>query len=122
MLDAVWDLFPALWPLRKRRAGFLSGGEQQMLAIGRALMAKPELFLLDEPLLGLAPSVQVKVVEAIERIGQRGVTVLVAEQYARPILPVVQRGYVIESGSITLFGTGAELSENRHVRAAYFGV
>ncbi len=122
MLEAIWDLFPALWPLRKRRAGFLSGGEQQMLAIGRSLMAKPRLFLLDEPLLGLAPTVQVKVIEAIERISDSGVTVLVAEQYARPILPIVQRGYVIESGSITLSGTGEQLSENPHVRAAYFGI
>ncbi len=122
MLEAVWNLFPALWPLRKRRAGFLSGGEQQMLAIGRSLMAKPRLFLLDEPLLGLAPTVQVKVIEAIERIGDSGVTVLVAEQYARPILPIVKRGYVIESGSITMSGTGEELSENPHVRAAYFGI
>ncbi len=122
MIAAVWDLFPALWPLRKQRAGFLSGGEQQMLAIGRALMAKPRLFLLDEPLLGLAPSVQIKVIEAIERIAERGVTVLVAEQYARPILPIVKRGYVIESGSITLSGTGEQLSENPHVRTAYFGI
>ena len=93
-----------------------------MLAIGRALMTKPRLLLLDEPLLGLAPSIQVRVIEAITSIRDRGITVLVAEQYARPVLPIIGRGYIIESGAITLAGTGKELSENPHVRAAYFGV
>lgn len=122
LLGGVWDLFPELYRLRKRRAGFLSGGEQQMLAIGRALMAKPALLLLDEPLLGLAPPVQHKVVEAVGSIRARGITVLLAEQHARPVMPLIDRGYVLESGSVTLEGTGAELLRNQHVRAAYFGL
>jgi branched-chain amino acid transport system ATP-binding protein len=121
-LAYVWELFPSLVQLRARTAGFLSGGEQQMLAIGRALMAKPALLLLDEPLLGLAPALQIKVVEAIRNIGKIGITVLVADQYARPLLPIIDRGYVIESGSITVEGTGKELMNNPHVRAAYFGI
>ena len=120
-LRGVWELFPALLDLKKRQAGFLSGGEQQMLAIGRALMARPELLLLDEPLLSLAPAIQVKVIDAIKSIRQSGVTVLIAEQYARPILPIIDRGYVMESGSITATGSGKSLLENPHVRAAYLG-
>ncbi len=120
-LDEVWSIFPELRALRGRRAGLLSGGEQQMVAIGRALMARPELFLLDEPLLGLAPSIQVKVIEAIRTINRRGITVLIAEQYARPILPIIDRGYVLGNGSIALEGTADELRDNPHVRAAYLG-
>lgn len=122
MLQYVWALFPALLQLKNRAAGFLSGGEQQMLAIGRALMAQPDLLLLDEPLLGLAPALQLKVIQAIRNIRQMGITILVAEQYARPILPIIDRGYIVESGSVTLTGTGQELIDNPHVRAAYFGV
>lgn len=121
-LRYVWQLFPALLELRNRTAGFLSGGEQQMLAIGRALMAKPDLLLLDEPLLGLAPALQLKVIEAIRSIGQLGITVLVADQYARPLLPIIDRGYVIESGSIAVTGTANALMDNPHVRSAYFGM
>lgn len=121
-LEYVWELFPFLFQLRNRTAGFLSGGEQQMLAIGRALMAKPRLLLLDEPLLGLAPALQLKVIEAIRDIGRSGITVFVADQYARPLLPIIARGYVIESGSITVEGTGKELMDNPHVRSAYFGI
>ena len=121
-LEYIWGLFPDLAALRRRKAGFLSGGEQQMLALGRALMAKPRLLLLDEPLLGLAPGLQINVIEAVKAIREGGVTVLLAEQYSRPILPILDRGYVIESGSITLAGTGRELVENPHVKAAYFGV
>ncbi len=121
-LQYVWQLFPVMFELRNRTAGFLSGGEQQMLAIGRALMAKPNLLLLDEPLLGLAPTLQLRVIEAIRNIGKLGITVLVADQYARPLLPIIDRGYVIESGSITVTGTGKDLMDNPHVRAAYFGM
>jgi len=121
-LQYVWDLFPFLFQLRNRTAGFLSGGEQQMLAIGRALMAKPSLLLLDEPLLGLAPSLQINVIDTIRNIRQSGITVLIADQYARPLLPIIDRGYVIESGSITVEGTGKELMNNPHVRSAYFGI
>lgn len=121
-LDDVWRLFPALFELRRQTAGFLSGGEQQMLAIGRALMAKPSLLLLDEPLLGLAPALQLKVIDGIRHIGKSGITVLVADQYARPLLPIIDRGYIIESGTITVEGHGRELMENPHVRAAYFGI
>jgi branched-chain amino acid transport system ATP-binding protein len=121
-LTYVWQLFPALFELRNRTAGFLSGGEQQMLAIGRALMAKPALLLLDEPLLGLAPALQLKVIEAIRNIRELAITVLVADQYARPLLPIIDRGYVIESGSITVEGSGKALMDNPHVRSAYFGM
>lgn len=121
-LRYVWELFPVLHGLRDRTAGFLSGGEQQMLAIGRALMARPKLLLFDEPLLGLAPALQLKVVDAIRNIRQLGITVLVADQYARPLLPILDRGYVLESGSITATGTGKELMNNPHVRSAYFGM
>jgi branched-chain amino acid transport system ATP-binding protein len=120
-LGYVWELFPALFALRNRTAGFLSGGEQQMLAIGRALMAGPKLLLLDEPLLGLAPALQLRVIEAIRNIRQLDITVLVADQYARPLLPIIDRGYLIESGSITVEGTGTALMDNPHVRSAYFG-
>lgn len=121
-LQYVWELFPLLFQLRNRTGGFLSGGEQQMLAIGRALMAKPSLLLLDEPLLGLAPALQLKVIEAIGNIRRSGITVLVADQYARPLLPIIDRGYIIESGSITIQGMGKDLMANPHVRAAYFGI
>jgi branched-chain amino acid transport system ATP-binding protein len=85
-------------------------------------MAEPSLLLLDEPLLGLAPKLQLKVIEAIRNIGESGVTVFIADQYARPLLPIIHRGYVIESGSITVAGSGKELMNNPHVKAAYFGI
>ena len=100
----------------------LSGGEKEMLAIGMALAARPRLLLLDEPLLGLSPLLQSEVVRAARAIAKRGVTVLVAEQYARPVLPIVDRGYVIENGSLVVSGTGAELLNDPEVRSAYFGV
>lgn len=119
----VYKVFPSLVPLRKRKAGFLSGGEQQMLAIGMSLMAKPRLLLLDEPLLGLSPSIQVKLIESIVQIRKdANVTILICEQFARPVLPIIDRGYVLENGMLTLEGTGKELYNNPEIKAAYFGV
>jgi branched-chain amino acid transport system ATP-binding protein len=119
----IFDLFPALVHLRSRKAGFLSGGEQQMLAIGMALIVRPTLLLLDEPLLGLSPVMQKVLVEAISNLKKEsGITVVLSEQFARPVLPMIDRGYVIENGMLTLSGTGAELMDNPEVKAAYFGV
>lgn len=122
-MDRVFSLFPALTRFHRQKAGFLSGGLQQMLAIGMALVARPRLLLLDEPLLGLAPAVQRDVIRAIRAIrDEAGITVLIAEQFARPILPMLDRGYVIENGMLALTGSGAALMDNPEVRAAYFGV
>lgn len=122
-MNFVYQLFPALVPLKKRKAGFLSGGEQQMLAIGMSLMVKPRLLLLDEPLLGLAPTIQVNLIDAIVKIRREaGVTILICEQFARPVLPIIDRGYVLENGMLSLTGTGEELYSNPEIKAAYFGV
>lgn len=118
----VYDIFPHLTRLRRRKGGLLSGGEQQMLAVGMALVAHPRLLLLDEPLLGLSPLLQADIVRAMRDIRQQGITLLVSEQYARPIFPVIDRGYVIENGTLILTGTGPELMNNPEVRSAYFGV
>ncbi len=118
----AYGLFPPLAAIRHRKAGMLSGGEKEMLAIGMALAARPKLLLLDEPLLGLSPLLQGEVVRAAREIARRGVTVLVAEQYARPVMPIIDRGYVIENGSLVVSGTGAELMGDPEVRSAYFGV
>jgi branched-chain amino acid transport system ATP-binding protein len=120
--DFVYSVFFHLKRLKNRKAGFCSGGEQQMLAIGMALMTKPRLLLMDEPLLGLSPVLQRDLTRAIKQIREEGVTILVTEQFARPLLPIIDRGYVIESGILALFGTGQELMNNPEVRAAYFGV
>ncbi len=121
-LDQVYGLFPHLNVVRKRKAGMLSGGEKEMVAIGMALVARPRLLLLDEPLLGLSPLMQTEVVRGIREISRNGTTILVSEQYARPVLPIVDRGYVIENGALVVSGTGAELLDNPEVRSAYFGV
>jgi branched-chain amino acid transport system ATP-binding protein len=119
----AFSLFPNLKQLQKRKAGFLSGGEQQMLAIGMALTVKPDLLLLDEPLLGLSPMMQQVVMDAIIDLNRtKGITVILSEQFARPVLPVIDRGYVMENGILTLAGTGAELMTNPEIKAAYFGV
>jgi len=121
-MERVFNIFPALTKLKPRKAGLLSGGEQQMLSIGMALMANPLLLLLDEPLLGLSPILQVELVRAIKRTRDGGVTILITEQFARPLLPIIDRGYIVENGMLILSGTGAELAENPEVKAAYFGV
>lgn len=121
-IEQVYEFFPPLKVLRRRAAGWLSGGEQQMLTIGIALVAHPRLLLLDEPLLGLSPLLQSEIVRAMREIRQQGITILVSEQYARPIFPAIDRGYVIENGTLILTGTGKELMENPEVRSAYFGI
>jgi len=123
VMDYVFHLFPALGHLKSRKAGFLSGGEQQMLAIGMSLVPSPQLLLLDEPLLGLSPMMQKTLVGAIKRLKESsGITVLLTEQFARPVLPMIDRGYVMENGMLTLTGTGKELMDNPEIKAAYFGV
>ena len=123
ILDYVFTLFPALKELKGRDGGFLSGGEQQMLAIGRALMAQPKLLLLDEPLLGLSPGIETRLARAIRDINkQTGITILVAEQYARPIIPIIDYGYVLENGGAVVEGTSQELMDNPDVKEAYFGM
>lgn len=122
-IDYVFDLFSPLAKLKSRKAGFLSGGEQQMLAIGMALVVRPTLLLLDEPLLGLSPMMQQTVVGAIVRLKETtGITVLLSEQFARPVLPIIDRGYVVENGMLALTGTGEELMDNPEIKSAYFGI
>lgn len=119
----VFSLFPNLAGLKNQKAGFLSGGEQQMLTIGMALVVRPTLLLLDEPLLGLSPAMQTKLISAIKTIRKETqVTILISEQFARPILPMIDRGYVIENGMLTLSGNSRELMENPEIISAYFGV
>jgi branched-chain amino acid transport system ATP-binding protein len=122
-MDYVFSIFPALSDLKRRKAGFLSGGEQQMLAIAMTLILKPTLLLLDEPLLGLSPMLQTMLVDAIKNLRKEsGITILITEQFARPILPFIERGYVIENGMLALSGTGEELMGNPEVKSAYFGI
>jgi branched-chain amino acid transport system ATP-binding protein len=120
-LDEVFSLFPILHEKREANAGSLSGGQQQMVAIGRALMGRPKALLLDEPSLGLAPLVVKQVFEVIEKINRAGTTVLLAEQNAYAALKIASRAYVIESGRIVMHGERDELLNNEQVRKAYIG-
>ncbi len=121
-MEDVFQLFPHLTKLRHRKAGLLSGGEQQMLAIGMALVARPRLLLMDEPLLGLSPAIQSDLARAIRDIHKKNITILVTEQFARPLMPIIDRGYVIENGMLVISGTREELADNPEVRASYLGV
>ncbi|MBS1007547.1 ABC transporter ATP-binding protein [Leuconostoc suionicum] len=117
----IYDQFPILKERRNQDAATLSGGEQQMLAMGRALMAKPKLLLLDEPSMGLAPLFIEKIFDIIKNVNAQGMTVLVIEQNANQALKIADRGYVLESGKITMTGTGTELLASDDVRKAYLG-
>ncbi|NLY79694.1 MAG: ABC transporter ATP-binding protein [Lysinibacillus sp.] len=120
-LQHVFELFPRLEERRKQLSGTLSGGEQQMLAMGRAIMAKPKLLLLDEPSMGLAPLIVQQIFEIIQTINKEGTTILLVEQNAHMALSIADRAYVIETGKIVLSGTAKELKESDQVRAAYLG-
>lgn len=120
-MKKVYELFPRLLERKKQLAGTLSGGEQQMLAMGRALMAKPKIILLDEPSMGLSPLLVKEIFHIIEDINKQGVTVLLVEQNAKMALGIADRAYVLETGKITLQGTGAELANDPRVQKAYLG-
>lgn len=120
-LSKIFQFFPVLEERQKQRGGSLSGGEQQMLAIGRALMSHPRLLLLDEPSLGLAPLIVKQIFEIIEQINADGTTILLVEQNAQIALQVTDRGYVMETGEITIEGTSADLLADERVRQAYLG-
>ena len=121
LLDMVYKVFPRLYERRNQLGGTLSGGEQQMLAVGRALMAKPKLVMMDEPSLGLAPLIVKDIFSIIRRVNQDGITVLLIEQNANAALRIADYGYVLETGTIALSGTGEELLKNESVREAYLG-
>ena len=121
-LEQVYALFPALGDFRRRPAGELSGGQQQMLAIGRALMARPRLLLLDEPSLGLAPLLVEQIFDAIGRLKRESITVFLVEQNAAAALSLADRGYVMETGLIVLSGTGRQLLASERVNQAYLGL
>ena len=121
-LGQVFAFFPKLEERKSQRAGTLSGGERQMLAIGRALMAQPRLLMLDEPSLGLAPLIVLDIFRIIQEIRDAGTTILIVEQNAVQTLAMADRGYVLENGEIVLDGTGEELLENEQIRAAYLGL
>ena len=121
-IKSVFSMFPRLEERKTQMAGTLSGGEQQMLAIGRALMSEPKLLMLDEPSLGLAPMLVQNIFEVVRTINAQGTTVLIVEQNAVQTLRMAQRGYVMEHGSISLSGTGEELLNDPRIRSAYLGL
>jgi branched-chain amino acid transport system ATP-binding protein len=121
-LAAMYALFPVLGEFRRRAAGTLSGGQQQMLAMARALMGRPRLLLLDEPSMGLAPLIVEEIFGVVRRLRDQGTTVLLVEQNAKAALAIADRGYVIETGRITLSGNGRELLQDPAVQAAYLGM
>ena len=121
-LEWVFSIFPRLKERKDQIAGTMSGGERQMLAIARGLMSRPKLLMLDEPSLGLAPKLVLKVFEVVQRISEEGVTILLVEQNVRHALELADRGYVLETGRITLSGRGEELLENEYVKKAYLGM
>jgi branched-chain amino acid transport system ATP-binding protein len=121
-LERVFALFPVLADRRRQRAGSLSGGEQQMLALGRALMSRPKLILLDEPSMGLAPVMVLRLFDLIRRVREEGYTILVVEQNVRQVLKLVDRAYLLEVGRIKIEGRADELGEQDFVRKAYVGL
>ena len=121
-MEWVFELFPRLEERKIQMAGTLSGGEQQMLAIGRGLMSMPKLLMLDEPSLGLAPMLVLKTFEMIERIRKEGVSILIVEQNVHHALELADRGYVLETGKIAIEGESKELMDNEHVKKAYLGI
>jgi branched-chain amino acid transport system ATP-binding protein len=121
-LDWVYNIFPRLKERRNQLAGTLSGGEQQMVAVGRGLMARPKLLMLDEPSLGLAPLLVQEVFKATKRVNAEGVTILLVEQNVKHTLTIATRAYVLENGRITIEGMGADLLKNDHVKKAYLGI
>lgn len=120
-MEHVYELFPILGQRRKQTAGTLSGGEQQMLAMGRALMSRPEILLMDEPSMGLAPLLVKEIFDIIRNINSEGTTILLVEQNAKMALSVANRAYVIETGSIVMSGTGEELASSDEIKKAYLG-
>jgi branched-chain amino acid transport system ATP-binding protein len=122
MLEEVYTLFPRLKERQSQRAKTLSGGERQMLAVGRALMSKPDLLLLDEPSLGLQPILVIRTFETIKAINRKGVTILLVEQNVNYSLEIGHRAYVLENGRITLEGSGKDLLNNQHVKKAYLAM
>lgn len=120
-MEHVYELFPILGQRRKQTAGTLSGGEQQMLAMGRALMSRPEILLMDEPSMGLAPLLVKEIFDIIRNINSEGTTILLVEQNAKMALSVANRAYVIETGSIVMSGTGEELAKSDEIKRAYLG-
>lgn len=121
-LEYVYSLFPILRERKEQLAGTLSGGEQQMLAIGRSLMALPRILLLDEPSIGLAPKIVELIFDVIRKIHEEGITLLISEQNIELALNICERGYVIETGRVVLEGSSAELMNNKYVKEAFLGL